>query len=623
MKQLLAISRLGSKQKTIIVLAFNAIVSFIAFLFSLMIRFGQFDITDLIPTHILFSSLFFVALSQSFVFYFFGIHKGIIRFSSIPDLIQIFKAASIATITSAFILFFVNRLEFIPRTSFVIDWIFLIFGLGGGRFFYRIIVDTYVYNIYAKGSKESVLIVGAGVAGNQLFREIRNNPNINYYVVGFIDDSSALRGKSLHNLPILGTVKQLPTIIDKIGVQKIFIAIPSANSKQIKNIVESCKDLNLDFKTLPKYQDLIDGKIEVSQLRNLKIEDLLGRETVELDTKGITQLLKKKIILITGAGGSIGSELCVQISKFTPQEIILTDFSEYNLYQIDKKLKNLKIKSVITSRIMDVRDQKSVDQLFEKLKPEVVFHTAAYKHVPLMEDVPQEAIRTNVIGTSIVAKASLQYCAETFIMVSTDKAVNPTNIMGASKRIAEMVCNDLHFNNPGMTKFITVRFGNVLGSSGSVIPLFKEQIESGGPVTVTHPEINRFFMSIPEAAQLILQSASIGEGGEIFVLEMGEPIKIIDLARQMIQLAGLKIDEDIKIEFCGLRPGEKLYEELLADKETTVETRHPKLRIAKVRKITDQNSELIQLLLKEKINEKITLNDFIIKLVPEYIKTSN
>ncbi len=610
-KHLLNMSNLSPLQKRIVVLLFNMVVSFLAFYLSLAIRFGDMVVADHLTPKILWPSLVLIVISQTLVFLLFRIHRGIVRFSSIPDLIQIVKASSVAVLAGFLVLFFAFRLEQIPRSSFFIDWFLLILGLGGGRFSYRLLVDTYIFN--AREGKRTI-IVGAGVAGNQLFREIRNNPKINYNVVGFVDDSLALRGQYLQGRPILGRIDQLKNIVEQYDIEQILIAIPSATGKELKRIVSFCSNLDVNVKTLPKYEDLIDGRVKISQLANLKIEDLLGRGVVKLNTEQVEGYIRDKSILITGGGGSIGSELCRQVLRFAPKRLVVIDFSEFNLYQIDRELRASYPEIEIKCLIGDVRNKKNMEKFFKNFRPEVIFHAAAYKHVPIMEDTPWEAIRTNVFGTKNVAELASQYSVETFVMISTDKAVNPTNIMGASKRIAEMVCTDISSQESNKTKFVTVRFGNVLGSSGSVIPLFREQIEAGGPVTVTHPEINRFFMSIPEASQLVLQAAAIGENGQILVLDMGSPVKIIDLARQMIRLAGFKEDE-IEIKFTGLRPGEKLYEELLADGENSIATEHKKIKIAKVR---DQHFSLEKLEISLEKESVEAVQKVVIELVPEF-----
>jgi len=549
-----------------------------------------------------------------------GLYQGVWRFSSMHDLIRVVKASFFGLVLSAFACFLLNRMEGVPRSMFLIQFLLLVVGLGGGRFVYRFLKDQTALREKLGGSDEeikNILIVGAGRAGEKLVRDINATPALKLRVVGFIDDDRYKRNALIHNVKVFGSVELIPSLVEKFGVDKIFIAIPSANSEDVKKIVKFCKQTNAEIKILPKMDHLLSTQVEISLLRNLNIEDLLGREQVQLDMAHLNTMINEKTILVTGAGGSIGSELCMQIAKFKPKMIIMADYCELFMYELEMKFKEAHPDIAFYPKILDVRNQEKVNAVFEMYHPQIVFHAAAYKHVPMMEYNPNEAIETNIKGTKIVAEAAMNYKADKFVMISTDKAVNPTNVMGASKRIAEMVVTDLSKKSTH-TQFISVRFGNVLGSNGSVIPLFRKQIEERKDITVTHPDIIRYFMSIPEACQLVLQAGSMGEGGEIFVLDMGEPVKIVDLAKEMIRLAGLVLDRDIKITFSGLRPGEKLYEELFSDKEDYAFTHHGKIRKALFRPLENSFHEKLDRLVNVQTDEPAAIVYLIKDLVPEF-----
>jgi FlaA1/EpsC-like NDP-sugar epimerase len=451
-------------------------------------------------------------------------------------------------------------MDSVPRSLMPIQFLLLVFGLGGGRFCYRFWKDYVAERSQDQTKVDKVIIIGAGRAGERLCKEIMVNPNLNLKVEGFLDDDKNKWNRSIHNVKILGAVNAAKDWIEKYEVKKVFIAIPSCSSATLKEI-KSSLDLNkVELKILPRMDHLLNPRGELSLLRNISIEDLLGREQVHLNESGINELLGRKVIMVTGAGGSIGSELCLQIARFNPELMVLVDNSEYNLYELEQQFKHKFPNQKILLKIADIREFHKIEQIFSGPKVNVLYHAAAYKHVPMMEMNPEAAVLTNIYGTRNLAELAIKFKVEKFVMVSTDKAVNPTNIMGTSKRIAEMICN-YYQNSLSVTKFMSVRFGNVLGSSGSVIPLFKKQIEERRNMTVTHPDVIRYFMSIPEASQLILQASLIGNGGEVFVLEMGEAVKIVDLAKEMIKLAGLTEGVDISIEFTGLRPGEKLFAE--------------------------------------------------------------
>jgi len=445
----------------------------------------------------------------------------------------------------------------------------------------RMVIRLYHEEFFAekRGTARRFLIVGAGNAGEALLREMLRRKDAQYEVVGFIDDDPAKQESEIHGIPVLGAVAVLPQICKKYDVDEIAIAIPSANRQQLRHVVQVCQGTKIRFSTVPSLTDIASGKLRVSQMRDVEINDLLGREVVNLDMKQIQDFLTDKVILVTGAGGSIGSEMCRQVCAFAPKQLLLLEQAENPLFFIERELQQAFPQVSLISIIADITDKVRIEQIFTQYRPQVVIHAAAHKHVPLMEQNPGEAIKNNINGTRTVADASDAFGAECFVMISTDKAVNPTSLMGSSKRVAEMYIQDL--NKTSKTHFVTVRFGNVLGSNGSVVPIFKQQIAAGGPVTVTHPEMRRYFMTIPEASQLVLQASAMGEGGEIFVLDMGEPVKIVDLARELITLSGFRPGEDIEIEFSGLRPGEKLFEELSIVGENMLPTNHPKIAVWK------------------------------------------
>jgi len=605
---------MNPKQKTGIVFILDAVLSVCAFYSSLALRYSDFRISA-VPSGVFFQSCLLLTIIQVSCFWFMGFYKGIWRFASTPDLFRLIKGITLAVSLSFGGIFLLNRMIGVPRSTFIIDWLLLLTFLGGMRFTYRIWRDNFWYKFNETFAK--VVIVGAGAGGSQLFRELRESKDLQMKVVAFVDDDPSKYHKILHGVSIMGKIAELPAIIQKTGATKIFIAIPSATGDQILNIVESCKHTDLEFKTLPSMREIINGKTELSQLRNIEIEDLLGRKEVVLNDDSVQSMVANKIVLITGAGGSIGSEICNQIVKYNPQKLVLFEMTEFFLYELEKNLKKNYPSLEIIPIIGDVRNRDKVSNVFAKYLPQVVLHAAAYKHVPIMEDNPAEAVKTNIFGTKVVAEAAVAHNVERFVLISTDKAVNPTNVMGATKRVAELVCQFVQQNQK--TKFMMVRFGNVLGSSGSVIPLFKQQLKSGGPITITHPDIIRYFMSIPEACRLVLQAAALGHGGEIFVLDMGAPVKIVDLAKQMIRLAGLKLGQNIEIKFTGLRPGEKLYEELFINHENTIATEHPMVKMARPTSSKIDIPSLLSNLFKQIENATETDIKLALKtLVPEY-----
>jgi FlaA1/EpsC-like NDP-sugar epimerase len=610
--------------RTPLAILHDAVAAALAWSLAYLLRFN-FDLPEDFAAELR-QTLIWVVPLQMLIFWRFGLYRGIWRYASTADLRHIVLAVGLSAAAIP-LLFWMLRLGLvIPRSVLVLNPLLLILMMGGSRFTYRLWKERGLYGgIRLRG--EPVLVLGAGDAAASLSRELSKSSD--WRLVGFLDDNTARHGRTLNGIRVLGGLDSLAEWAGRLGVQQVIIAMPSSSHQQRKRAIQLCNAAGVKVLTVPSFDDLMSGKVAVSELRAIELDDLLGRDPVVLDDAGLHGLLTGKTVMVTGAGGSIGAELCRQIARFAPARLVLFEQGEFALYTLEQELKQDFPALNFACLIGDVRDAARVNESLREYRPDVLFHAAAYKHVPLMEQHNAwQAIRNNVLGTWIVARAAQQCGIGKFVMISTDKAVNPTNVMGASKRLAEMVCqalqpsssllmhppphlnpldettghstrlqetaakslvipqageeanvkSDLQFR----THFVMVRFGNVLGSTGSVIPKFREQIARGGPVTVTHPEITRYFMSIPEAAQLVLQAGLMGQGGEIFVLDMGEPVKIVDLAKDLIRLSGFS-EDDIRIEFTGLRPGEKLYEELLADSEQTLPTPHPKLRIAQAR----------------------------------------
>lgn len=521
---------------------------------------------------------------QTGCYYYFKIYRGLWRFFSLNDVIRILKGTATAVVLVIPMLYLSSVLQHLPRAIFPLYMLIITTLLCGGRLLLRLQSDKRARHEHFSEIKR-VLIVGAGQAGEGLVRDLQRS---NYYKpVGFVDDNRNKKGLEVHGVKVLGAIRHIKQFVESQDVDLIFIAIPSARAATMRRIVTFCESTSVPFRTLPSLAALASGRVEVNALRAVKIDDLLGRDPVSLQWDKISQELTGKRVLITGAGGSIGSELCRQVLSLNPESLAIVDSSEFNLFEIEQELKATYPRASIHLALISVTDKIAVNHVFNQVQPEVVFHAAAYKHVPMLQNQVRVAVLNNVIGTETIAKASVANRVEKFILISTDKAVNPTNIMGTTKRVAEIYCQNL--NQRVSTQFITVRFGNVLGSAGSVIPLFQKQLKAGGPLTVTHPDMQRYFMTIPEASQLILQAMANGHGGEIFVLDMGEPIKISYLAEQMIRLAGKEPMKDIVIEYTGLRPGEKLYEELFHESEQLVATGHEKLFKAKFREIDWQD----------------------------------
>lgn len=515
------------------------------------------------------------------VFLSFGSYQGMWRYTSVRDFWLIAQATAVSSVLIIIIMIFINQFHGYSRAVFIIDGFLTFLFIGGLRMSIRL------YFAVSSGSGgdsglpinihfKKILIIGAGDAGEKILREINENYQLRYTVTGFVDDDPGKKGRSIHGVSVIGNVDNLPYIVEKEDIQEILIATPSASGDQIRHIVDICKGCDVSYKIVPGIGELIDGRVSVKTLRDISYEDLLGRKPVLLDITGIRSYLDGKTVLITGCGGSIGSELCRQVIKFQPNLVILVDVSEENLFKINMELQNEKYFRHCEAILGQVQNKQLMDDIFKKYKPQVVFHAAAYKHVPMLEKNPWEAVFNNIIGSRMAMEMSLKHHVERFVLVSTDKAVRPTNVMGASKRVTELIMQSLQGNG---TRFMAVRFGNVVGSSGSVIPIFRRQIEQGGPVTVTHPEVNRYFMTIPEASQMILQAGAMGEGGEVFILRMGTPVKIADMARDLIRLSGKEPEIDIKIAFTGLREGEKLYEELITAGEDILPTGHEKVMV--------------------------------------------
>jgi len=504
-----------------------------------------------------------------------NIYNKIWLYASIAELKAIIKASVIINVLFiAYLYFFlINFSRSVVMINFVLD----IFILGGIRFLLRLIKNYYEQNTTNKPQK-NVLVVGAGDAGELLIREYQKHPELGKNIIGVIDDEKSKHGLEIHGIKVLGDRNIIPGVIEEYHVKEVVISIPSAKGEEIKEIYNLSKKEGVKVKTVPSIHEIVDGKFNINQIREVKVEDLLKRDQIELIEDDISSYLTDKTIFITGGAGSIGSELSRQSAKFSPKHLIIFDINENDSYFLKRELNEKFPEIKVSIEIGSVRDKEKLINSISQFKPDVMFHAAAHKHVPLMENNPEEAVKNNIFGTKNVVKAANEYNVDRFILISTDKAVNPTNVMGATKKVAEMIVQT--YSEENNTKFMAVRFGNVLGSKGSVIPIFKKQIKNGGPITVTHPEVKRYFMTIPEAAQLVIQSGAIGKGGEVFILDMGKPVKIIELARDLIKLSGYKEGVDIDIEITGLRPGEKMYEEILLDTEEDISTEHEKIYIS-------------------------------------------
>lgn len=531
----------------------------------------RFDLhPNLIPVsylEVLWQTVWLSMLATVAVFAVFRLYNSLWTYAGTTEMVHMICACVVDAVVNMCIMLLNHREQLypLPRSFYMLYGVFLIGFTMCGRFGYRAVRIMGARMRVEKGKQRHVMVVGAGSAGSSLIKEIQNSQHINKRLVGVIDDDPAKRGTFIHGVRVVGTREDIIDRAAALAVDEIMIALPSASAREIKEIVEICKETGCELKRLPGIYQLVNGEVSISKLKDVDVNDLLGRDPVIVNLDAIMDYVSGQVVLVTGGGGSIGSELCRQIASHEPRQLIIVDIYENNAYSIQQELLHDYPQLNLVVLIASVRNTKRMDDIFAMYRPAIVYHAAAHKHVPLMENSPNEAVKNNVLGTWKVVQAADKYKVRRFVMISTDKAVNPTNIMGASKRICEMIIQT--YDHRSQTEFVAVRFGNVLGSNGSVIPLFQRQIEQGGPVTVTHPEIIRYFMTIPEAVSLVLQAGAYAKGGEIFVLDMGEPVKILDLAKNLILLSGHKPGEDIKIEFTGLRPGEKLYEEMLMDEE--------------------------------------------------------
>jgi FlaA1/EpsC-like NDP-sugar epimerase len=573
---------------------------------------------DALPMQAFWRLLPAVVVIKLVVFKYYGLFRGWWRYVSMADLISISKANALSSVLVVLYAVFFFRLESIARTVLFLDGLFCFLGVAGVRFSIRAVRESFSPLLESSTGKTRILIVGAGNAGQMIARELRSNHALPYRVIGFIDDDISKQSARFVGIPVIGVSGDIPVLCHRHRIEEVVIAIPSAGGKDVKAIVEQCQRAKVKFKILPSVGGLLDGSVSIEQIKEVSLEDLLGRDPIRLDNDKICEYLCGKRVLVTGAGGSIGSELCRQVARFNPAKLVLFENSETPLFCIEQELRNTYPDLRIYPIIGDIRYRARVEAIFDEFMPEVVFHAAAYKHVPMMEFNPAEAVNNNARGTQVVAQAAHTFKVKRFVMVSTDKAVNPTNIMGSTKRVAEKIVQALARHS--RTRFVTVRFGNVLGSAGSVIPTFQEQIRNGGPVTVTHKEIERFFMTIPEAVQLVIQAGSMGSGGELYLLNMGKPVKILHLAEELIRLSGKEPYEDIDITFTGLRPGEKLYEELLLDGEGVKPTTHEKICVA--RSVQDED-ETLQEQLDELFDSARKLDlgrtvEVLREIVPEY-----
>ena len=556
-------------------------------------------------------------ISLCSICYFNG-YSSLWRYAEIDEVIIIAKACIINTILLIGVVLFMKLS--IPIYFYYINYIMNVAVICAIRIGYRY-VRQFKLRKMTSSNVSRVLIIGGGSGGSMVINELYDNPQLNKVPVAVVDDDVNKIGRLMHGVPILDTTHEIESIVEKMKIDEIIFSIASANNEAKQKILKRCNQTNCKVKTIPGIYEIIDGKVDIKKIRDVEIKDLLGRKPIEVDINKISNYITDKVVLVTGGGGSIGSELCRQIASNNPKMLVLVDIYENNAYEIEQELlrtykENINLKTIIAS----IRDKNRMDKVFEQYKPDVVFHAAAHKHVPLMEVSPGEAIKNNIFGTKNIAELAHKYEVSRFVLISTDKAVNPTNIMGATKRATEMIIQTM--NESSKTEFVAVRFGNVLGSNGSVIPLFKKQIEEGGPITVTHPEIIRYFMTIPEAVQLVIQAGAMAKGGEIFILDMGQPVKILDLATNLIKLSGLEPGVDIKINYSGLRPGEKLYEELLMAEEGILETYHEKIFIGKPIDLDKESLNLKLNKLKEIIkNEEIDLIEPLMKeIVPTYKK---
>ena len=566
--------------RALLLVLLDLISSAVATLFAILIRYDL--VIWSIPDYFWNAAISLLIVNMVFMlccYYPFKLYKGVWRYASATELLNIILAVGAATILQVVYMFITKT--HLPRSYPFFYGFAMLVMTTGIRFSYRAMKTVNLRRKIRKNGAEAtkVMVIGAGAAGNEMIKEMTTTPYLNMKVCCIIDDGEQCWGKELRGVPIVGGRDSIVEMAEKYEIDEIVFAIPTAAPSQTRAILEICNQTGCKLRMLPAIYQLINGDVNVSKLREVSIEDLLGRDPVNVDIDSIMGYVSNKVVMVTGGGGSIGSELCRQIASHNPSKLVIVDIYENSTYELQQELKRTYPKLDLHVLIASVRNTKRIEDIFATYKPDIVYHAAAHKHVPLMEDSPNEAIKNNAFGTFKTAQAADKYGVKKFVLISTDKAVNPTNIMGASKRICEMVIQ--YMNNHSKTTFVAVRFGNVLGSNGSVIPLFKKQIEQGGPVTVTHPDIIRYFMTIPEAVSLVLQAGAFAQGGEIFVLDMGEPVKILDLAKNLIRLSGLREGEDIEIEFTGLRPGEKMYEEMLMDEEGLKDTANKMIHIGK------------------------------------------
>lgn len=562
----------------------------------------------------------YVLVFKAVLFVVFGLYRGMWRYTSLDDYWKLLRVTALQSLVLISFVVFRFSFEGMPRSIFVIDWVLTLVLCSGLRLSIRAFYTKSESLLAPAMERKRILIIGAGSAAEKIGRELITNP-VQFRLVGFLDDAPGRIGRTIHGKPVLGAVDTLPEVAEREEVDEIFIAVSEASGEQMRRMTDICKQSGVPFKILPALAEILDGKIDVTALREVNYLDLLGRSPVHLDTERIEAYLAGQTVLVTGCGGSIGSELCRQIVRFAPGHIVLVDSSEYNLYQIESELVHGFGFTDYTTVLGSIADRDLMDRVFAQHKPSVVFHAAAYKHVPMLERNPWQAVRNNIEGSRTVMECAVAAGVERFVLVSTDKAVRPTNVMGASKRVTELIMQSLHGRG---TRFMAVRFGNVVGSSGSVVPLFRKQIKAGGPVTVTHPEVTRYFMSIAEASQLILQAGSMGDtgtGGEIFVLDMGVPVKIADMARDLIRLSGKEPGVDVAITFTGLREGEKLHEELITEGEGIVRTEHDKILVLGSDVLVDGDYlrvELKALSGAAEAHDGDTVRAILRRLVPEY-----
>lgn len=563
------------RKRTLMLMAIDVVLVNLAAFLSFYIRFEGNIPSEYFLTY--YHSAWAATLIYLAVFYVFGLYKRLWQYASIGELLLIVFAVTVGTAATVTVVYFLAPMRF-PHSVAALLWFTTLFLVGASRFAWRILQEN-VFTPHVPGSQRQVLIVGAGDAGVVAVRELKNRNYHEGRPVGFIDDDPKKQHFQLMGIPVLGTHKDIARVVKNHNIDEVIIAMPSASGDIIREIVQITEKTGVDLKILPGVYDLLSGKVDTKEIREVQVEDLLGREQVNVDLEEVAGYLAGETVFVTGGGGSIGSEICRQITRFNPGKIVILGHGENSVFDIEQELRAEHPGIDIATEIVDIKDRAKIQLIFERYQPGVLFHAAAHKHVPLMEKNPEEALKNNIVGSYNLAEAADKAGLKTFVLISTDKAVNPTSVMGATKRVTEMIIQTM--DKRSKTKFVAVRFGNVLGSRGSVIPTFKKQIKKGGPVTVTHPDMVRFFMTIPEASQLVIQAGAMAQGGETFILDMGKPVKIVDLARDLIRLSGFEPDVDIPIKFTGMRPGEKLYEELLTAEEGTSATKHKRIFVAK------------------------------------------